>query len=675
MALKTLWARLRRRPWPWSSRLGDARTAMLQLLGFASWIPLMIWFNLHVAELTLIDGPSMHPLLNSDWDTTLRRDLVLNHKWNPLNGLKRGMVVTLSPYDPESVLVKRVVALPGDVVQTKPPYQFPLQRVPQGHVWVEGDGAPGTSRDSNTFGPVSMRLLTGRVTHIVYPFQKFGRLPWWERERPLTSHQYRRRCIQIRDGLRLDLTTFIYDTPALTCHRCQHTMKLITTSFLLHTATAWARLFTSPADSFVRDLSPLLSEGATVLLSSSAAAAPLLKRNASPRISPGYVAVVEIKYANRHGMPFLAVSGGHGWLSTLNRLQGGIQINMRKMNHTRLNADGKTANVGGGTLQREITAALFAEGKRAGELQPAAERMVCVSAIGPLLGGGHSLLQARHGFAADNLVSARVVLADGSVVTASAKEEADLFWGIRGAGHNFGIVTSFDVKAYDAQGRWAITRLVFTHDKLEELPVIHLRILSEGDAPVINEFKEAFRRLRPTRDSTVEGLSWGQVHASGTEAKSCDINQNMMGFPSSFRRWDAAALRRAFDLLSELTADATFASSRILLQSYGNKGVRDVPDSANAVAPEERRYNLLLAATLTWRGEDQVKLAKARDFGNRMQNVTTGADGLHHSYLNYAQGHEAVEEVYGRDWGRIGRLRGLKRRFDPLNRFGFYMPL
>ncbi|RDA85405.1 hypothetical protein CP532_1951 [Ophiocordyceps camponoti-leonardi (nom. inval.)] len=622
---------------------------MLQLLGFASWIPLMIWFNLHVAELTLIDGPSMHPLLNSDWGTTLRRDLVLNWKWNPLDGLKRGMVVTLrSPYDPESVLVKRVVALPGDVVQTKPPYQFPLQRVPQGHVWVEGDGAPGTSRDSNTFGPVSMRLLTGRVTHVVYPFRKFGRLPWWERERPLTS-----------------------------------------------------------------DLSPLLSEETTVLLSSSPAAAPLLERNAYPRISPGYVAIVEarterdvqetIKYANRHGMPFLAVSGGHGWLSTLNRLQGGIQINMRRMNHTRLNLDGETANVGGGTLQREITAALFAEGKRAvtGVCQ-------CVSAIGPLLGGGHSLLQARHGFAADNLVSARIVLADGSVVTASAEENADLFWGIRGAGHNFGIVTSFDVKAYDAQGRWTITRLVFTHDKLERLvetwneledryedrgllslwgqiqrddevdrhhPVILLRIMSEGDAPVIAEFEEAFRRLKPTKDSTVEKLSWGQVHASGGEAKSCDTNQNMMGFPSSFKRWDAAALREAFNLLSELTADATFTSSRMLLQSYGNKGVRDVPDWANAVAPEERRYDLLLAASLSWRGDDQEKLAKARDFGNRMQNVTRRGDGLHHSYLNYAQGHERVEEVYGRDGGRVGRLRGLKRRFDPLNRFGFYMPL
>ncbi|RDA95117.1 hypothetical protein CP533_2144 [Ophiocordyceps camponoti-saundersi (nom. inval.)] len=572
MALKTRWARFRR-PWPWNSRLGDARTAMLQLLGFASWIPLMIWFNLHVAELTLIDGPSMHPLLNSDWGTTLRRDLVLNCKWNPLNGLKRGMVVTLrSPYDPESVLVKRVVALPGDVVQTKPPYQFPLQRVPQGHVWVEGDGPPGTSRDSNTFGPVSMRLLTGRI-----------------------------------------------------------------------------------------------------------------------------------QYANRHRMPFLAVSGGHGWLSTLNRLQAGIQINMRKMNHTWLSPDGKTANVSGGTLQREITAAMFAQGKRA-------VTGICpgVSVIGPLLGGGHSLLQAQHGFAADNLVSARVVLADGSVVTASARENADLFWGIRGAGHNFGIVTSFDVKAYDARGLWTVTRLIFGHEKLEKIVemwneledgyedrgllslwgemrrddevdrhhlVILLRITSEGNTPIMAKFREAFRRLEPTKDSTVENLTWEQVQLSGAEAKSSDTSQNMMGFPSSLNRWDAAAMRTSLDLLSELLVDDTFSSSRILLQSYGNKAVRDVPDSANAVAPEERRYGLLLAASLTWRGDDRTKLAKARDFGNRIQNATRTGDVPHHSYLNYAQGHESLEEVYGRDEARISKLRELKRRYDPLNRFGFYMPL
>src|SRR5699024_4586590 len=91
----------------------------------------------------------------------------------------------------------------------------------------------------------------------------------------------------------------------------------------------------------------------------------------------------------------------------------------------------------------------------------------CVSAIGPLLGGGHSMIQWRYGFAADNLVSARVVLADGRAVDVAADKNSDLFWGLRGAGHNFGVVTSFVVKAYNAGEPWTLITLTFTQDKLE----------------------------------------------------------------------------------------------------------------------------------------------------------------------------------------------------------------
>lgn len=91
----------------------------------------------------------------------------------------------------------------------------------------------------------------------------------------------------------------------------------------------------------------------------------------------------------------------------------------------------------------------------------------CVSVIGPLLGGGHSILQGLHGFSADNLVSARLVLANGSAITSSAEKNPDLFWAIRGAGHNFGVVTSFEVKLYDAKETWTMIVFTFKQDKLE----------------------------------------------------------------------------------------------------------------------------------------------------------------------------------------------------------------
>ncbi|KAG6017554.1 hypothetical protein E4U54_006302 [Claviceps lovelessii] len=185
MALGSLWTRLRRQQ---QQPSGIAMRVALNLVGFATWIPVVAWFNLYVAELTLVDGASMYPFMNEDKDSTLRRDVVFNYKWSPQEGLDRGMVVTLrSPVHPEVTAIKRVVALEGDVVRTKPPYPVSMVKIPEGHVWVEGDGRRGSSLDSNTYGPVSKRLLTGRVTHIVYPFRKFGPVKWWEHERKLAE--------------------------------------------------------------------------------------------------------------------------------------------------------------------------------------------------------------------------------------------------------------------------------------------------------------------------------------------------------------------------------------------------------------------------------------------------------------------------------------------------------
>lgn len=68
---------------------------MMSFLGFATWLPVLAWFNIHVAETTVVNGASMYPFLNEDRNTTLRRDLVLTWKWSPQENLQRGMVVTL----------------------------------------------------------------------------------------------------------------------------------------------------------------------------------------------------------------------------------------------------------------------------------------------------------------------------------------------------------------------------------------------------------------------------------------------------------------------------------------------------------------------------------------------------------------------------------------------------
>jgi FAD/FMN-containing dehydrogenase len=88
--------------------------------------------------------------------------------------------------------------------------------------------------------------------------------------------------------------------------------------------------------------------------------------------------------------------------------------------------------------------------------------------MGPGLGGGFGKYQGYFGLVLDNIISMNVVLADGSMSTVSASSMPDLYWGMRGAGHNFGIVTSFNHKIYNEPViNWFVETMIFTADKLE----------------------------------------------------------------------------------------------------------------------------------------------------------------------------------------------------------------
>lgn len=86
-----------------------------------------------------------------------------------------------------------------------------------------------------------------------------------------------------------------------------------------------------------------------------------------------------------------------------------------------------------------------------------------------MLGGGHGFLQGQYGLMTDQLISARLVLANGTVVAVSAQSNPDVYWTLKGAGHNFGIVTEVDYKIYDMRGHedWSTGTSVFSGDHLE----------------------------------------------------------------------------------------------------------------------------------------------------------------------------------------------------------------
>lgn len=132
------------------------------------------------------------------------------------------------------------------------------------------------------------------------------------------------------------------------------------------------------------------------------------------------------------------------------------------MNKVSFAADGQTATFEGGARTLDVSDALAKAGKRT--THGVCE---CTSLLGPGLGGGHGLLQGYYGLIIDQFVELRMVLANGTVVTLN--EDSPLWWAVKGAGHNFGIVTSATLKVYDTpeDGLWSYKSFTFTHDKVE----------------------------------------------------------------------------------------------------------------------------------------------------------------------------------------------------------------
>jgi FAD/FMN-containing dehydrogenase len=151
--------------------------------------------------------------------------------------------------------------------------------------------------------------------------------------------------------------------------------------------------------------------------------------------------ILAVNFARDNNLLVAVKGGGHNVAGNA-VCDGGLVIDLSLMRSVHLDKKSKTARIDGGCLLGDVDAATQLHG------MAVSAGVVSHTGVGGLtLGGGFGWISRKHGFTIDNLISADVVTADGRVVTASAEENPDLFWGIRGGGGNFGIATSFEVKA------------------------------------------------------------------------------------------------------------------------------------------------------------------------------------------------------------------------------------
>ncbi len=144
-----------------------------------------------------------------------------------------------------------------------------------------------------------------------------------------------------------------------------------------------------------------------------------------------------VNFGRDNGLRIAIRCGGHNGPG-LGSVDDGLVIDLAAMKGVRVDPAARTARVGAGCTQGDVDHATHAFG-----LAVPAGIISTTGIAGLTLSGGHGYLSRKYGLAIDNLLEADVVLADGSFVTASKSQNADLFWALRGGGGNFGVVTSF----------------------------------------------------------------------------------------------------------------------------------------------------------------------------------------------------------------------------------------
>src|SRR5689334_1656898 len=170
-----------------------------------------------------------------------------------------------------------------------------------------------------------------------------------------------------------------------------------------------------------------------------------------------------VQFARRQGLAVAVRSGGHS-VAGLSVCDDGILIDLAGLKQIVIDPEKRTARAGGGMLWGEFDAATQQHG-----LHTPGGRATTTGIGGFTTGGGYGWTSSKHGLTCDNLLSAEVVLADGRIVTASPQGHADLFWGIRGGGGNFGVVTTFEFALHPLGPMVLAGLMLWPFDRAEEV--------------------------------------------------------------------------------------------------------------------------------------------------------------------------------------------------------------
>ncbi|KAK7913843.1 FAD binding domain-containing protein [Apiospora marii] len=414
-----------------------------------------------------------------------------------------------------------------------------------------------------------------------------------------------------------------------------------------------------------------------------------------------------VKYCNKNSLAFLAVNRGHGFTTSLGNFKG-VQIDLKQLTGITTMSDRKPAMLQGGTYVSNIVDALWEKG-----YVTSTGSVDCIGAVGTALGGGHSRYEGIHGLIADQVIQFNVVLADGSTIEVNETSHEDLFWAMKGAGHNFGIVTSMRFKIYPAEAKtWHYHNYVWRQDKMESVFRALNKINDDGATPpeLVNAGSIAFNQSVSTTEATI---SWQFSYAGSAQdaekllepfnaIEAVYQEQGDVPYPEISRIGDPDATTcnsDNFELSTVLTQMWNITTQHQLLDNFLQNAARypelgqnarlfyegypvqavTTVDPASTAYPHRDEYHLAIFMTTVPEGREDLSPAAAQWARDVWDLFQAGRPPMRKPavYVNYVAGHdfETLESVYGHEPWRLARLRDLKAKYDPQNRFYYFVPI
>jgi FAD/FMN-containing dehydrogenase len=391
-----------------------------------------------------------------------------------------------------------------------------------------------------------------------------------------------------------------------------------------------------------------------------------------------------IRFARQCDLPLAVRSGGHsaaGW----SLCDEGIVLDMRSIDAIDVDPDTRTAKVGGGCSTGAVDRACQEHG-----LATVTGRVSTTGIAGFTLGGGSGMLERRFGFAVDNLLAVELVTADGELITADHQAHSDLFWALRGAGANFGVVMSLTFRLHPIEPVVTGGLILYHADRGVEL-LQHLRSVMETAPEHLAAFM--FYLYAPDDPSIPDDLrgklaaglmishsgppgsaqtdlaalrAFGAPAADFVEETTWADLQCSIDDPPGYRNYMTS------DHLTDLTDDAITVIDRYAHQLPRGPGWVVVFCWGGAVTrppsptPLNRDARWVVHPGAFWEDPAQDENVRdwVRDFRGELRPHTTGA-----VWLNWVgdEGDARVRSAFGDDAYR--QLQAVKDAYDPENVF------